>query len=496
MNAVYISTMHASWTAQWLYCKKERKMSMTVGTFGDHMLEIIAEGAKQDKMFLFLSERFELLLYEMNHPIAKAILGLTREFKMGYTVTFIDIDDTNKNRYDMVSYLASSKAIEIYRRLNGHDPDPNKGGLIWSFKRNVDAYMGSRLRSSVRIGRLVGKLFGNRFKPAGDLGNDIESFVNEYKAIISGGMDSIEEVRGEEIRKWYLYKNTVDNEGELSQSCMNYEGAQRFLDFYVDNPKVVSLLIMRDKQNKDKIRGRALVWKLSKPAGGTFMDRVYTSKEYEVDLFKRYARKQGWIYRKYESYTEEPDVVDSKTMKDSRARMMVSNVTAHMEQYFPYMDTMKFIDMDDLVMSSSFGLLDHHHLIYKLEGVNGNDYFVYDQETNRFERRIGFNAGYILDNIADFAVVFPNIFWGSINYETYLNHIVAILDEREQEKTEKHPSLEELIDRYKSRPAVEICEDVQGECINLTRDRAKSLISYIDPYKFARDVIATTSKLT
>ena len=65
--------------------------------------------------------------------------------------------------------------------------------------------------------------------------------------------------------------------------CLIRIRCQKYLDIYVMNPEVCRLLILKDEENEDKIRARALVWKLDDDS--FFMDRIYYTEQHEIDIF-------------------------------------------------------------------------------------------------------------------------------------------------------------------------------------------------------------------
>ena len=138
----------------------------------------------------------------------------------------------------------------------------------------------------MRIGRVINKLFGGKFKPS-----DIEVFVNEYKSehdMMTGNID-IELVEGDDITYWYDYKKYAPG-GTLGKSCMRDVGSRR-LQMYSDNPEVIKLAIYK---RHDKLEARALVWVTDK---GMFMDRRYYTKDHLDNAFQSYAKKKGWMYK-------------------------------------------------------------------------------------------------------------------------------------------------------------------------------------------------------
>jgi hypothetical protein len=152
----------------------------------------------------------------------------------------------------------------------------------------------SNRKGDVKLGRFINKFLsaiGNTFSAA-----TIERLVNMYQAEVllkKNALNYFKVVEGEDIRKWYLETNYSDRRGQLASSCMRYEKCQKYLDIYVQNPEVCSLLIMYSDASKTKICGRALIWK--NVDGEFVMDRVYTVNDYDIEVFRKYASSKEWI---------------------------------------------------------------------------------------------------------------------------------------------------------------------------------------------------------
>lgn len=189
-----------------------------------------------------------------------------------------------------------------------------------------------REKQEMRVGRFL-----SRFLPV-ELKNSImENIVNTYKSrykIIKNDF-YFEIVKGEDIRKWYLYKNYVEGGGELSNSCMRHKRCQKFLDIYTDN-SACQMLILKANKEDNKILGRALIWDTDK---GKFMDRIYTRYDSDKLLFIDYAKKKDWIIRT--EYPQEMDLMVVQLDKDPGP-----------SQINPFMDTFKFYYIDDKILSN------------------------------------------------------------------------------------------------------------------------------------------------
>jgi len=86
-----------------------------------------------------------------------------------------------------------------------------------------------------------------------------------------------------------------------------------------------------------------LIWTLSD--GSTFMDRIYTTKDSDQELFKEYARKEGWYYKyKQNSRSDEAIMKNDGTKRgDVRDGDIEVNLDYSEFDNYPYMDTLKFL---------------------------------------------------------------------------------------------------------------------------------------------------------
>lgn len=199
--------------------------------------------------------------------------------------------------------------------------------------------------SEISVGRFVRALLKKAKVEFKD--KDIEKFVTDYKTymrVLRNDFDRIDEVKGEDIKKWYLHTNYFgkSEQGSLGSSCMRYEHTQKYLDIYTDNPNQVSLIIMYSDEEKELICARALLWDNGKDK---LMDRVYTYDSSHESFFKEYAISKGYCYR--DPSTEY--LVDAKGDD-------LYDFTVELEKtefyYYPYMDTMINYNVNNGVLSS------------------------------------------------------------------------------------------------------------------------------------------------
>jgi len=222
-------------------------------------------------------------------------------------VDYLDVSDT----IDMISYLPKNKI----KMINGLDPYNNK------------------FRQEMKIGRFFRQhtlLDINQIElPV------IEKLVSIYKYVNDArlGKHQIEVVEGEDIRKWYYYKNNSKG-GTLGKSCMIGKKHQKLFDIYVENSKVCRMAIKRDDDNPEKIVGRALLWDTDK---GIYMDRIYTSDEHHRFSFLGFADLNNWM-----------------TMDNYADKLNVKLIDKDFGPEFvnPYMDTFKYYYHDDNYLSN------------------------------------------------------------------------------------------------------------------------------------------------
>lgn len=220
-----------------------------------------------------------------------------------YDCSFFDIDEKN----DSITYLPINKINE---------PDP------WT----------SKSRQSMRLGKFFKKL-NNKINDT-----DLEKLINSYKSKWDElkGIE-IKIVSGEDIRYWYHEKNYFKGGGKLNSSCMRYEESQKRFDIYCDHPDKINMAIIVDKKNK--LLGRALIWKLDKPSQKLYMDRIYTTNDYMDKFFVDYANKNNMLlYDEYQDDTFEMEM-----------DIHINNVyfDADEDYYYcgdllPYMDTFRY----------------------------------------------------------------------------------------------------------------------------------------------------------
>lgn len=342
---------------------------------------------------IIFSPKFNRLLYKMDHPIAKALLDVeNKDFP-----TRSNYFDIELSKNDTVTFIADNKAKEIIGDKElvsvtggalthnmeqngklfgelGYTPDGPKAykpaideigeviGKVTSkvtgntyawvkFENGQGVYNVNRLiqktkipevwlknRQEIKIGRAVGALL-KAANIESFLQKDIETFVNLYKAAIDKMNDvfsNFEVVNGNDIAKWYNYRNYFERKGTIGSSCMS-DVPENYLEIYYANPEQVSLVILRSTDRDDKIVGRALLWTLDN--GKKFMDRIYTIKDSDVDIFREFAKENGW-YSKYRNASTPSGEVHGPNGRETIELNVYLNEKNY--KYYPYLDTLKY----------------------------------------------------------------------------------------------------------------------------------------------------------
>lgn len=325
-----------------------------VNNYNEYIIESLLESVKKDEFYLIISNELFDILNSLDNDISKRIIEYSNKgggyYENKYKITFLDLTDkkdaSDNPIYDNISFMSSNKLIEIASKelgVNYKDVvelEENYDKIRRLITHNKQHYFSLSNRTDTSIGRIVRKLFNNEFTDI-----EIEDFVNKFKSERDISKD-FELIKGEDIIHWYNEKQYIEG-GVLGDSCMRYDSCSSYINFYAENSDKISLLILHDNNNPDKIRGRALVWNLDEPKNRIYMDRIFYISDYIMDLFKKYAKDQGWLYKKNQNNSSDGpfiDTVNDETLYDMK---LVVNDIKDIGKY-PYLDTIKYLKVDTL----------------------------------------------------------------------------------------------------------------------------------------------------
>lgn len=280
---------------------------------------------------LFLSPKLINVLKEFQSPLAKSLIA--NNGKLPSLHTFLDYDpntDRNKPKFTCIAagklaYLSAKEEIN----LNDTEFLKSDKNPLWNISARVE----------IGIGSLLGDLFGDFFTA-----NHIEEFTNEYKTSLSKKdvFGDFKMVEGEKIKTIYRNEGFKIHtmSGTLKKSCLIGKSSD-YLTLYTENKDKVCLLCLMDPDNPGMILGRAILWKnLRKPKDKWFMDRVYTVKDDYTNIFIKYAKFNGWLYKREQNFYTVDEFMDgNKLYKDVGISIVIK---PGKYRYYPYMDTLKF----------------------------------------------------------------------------------------------------------------------------------------------------------
>jgi hypothetical protein len=252
--------------------------------------------------------------------ISKRLLELESSKDKFFDFSYVDITKDA----DTITYLPTNR-VERFKS----EGKPNEE--FWTSKSRVNQ----------KIGRFIKQVLPSFSDKS------VVKFVDKFKTIIQedNNANNFELVDGDDIVFWYNHKNYEERKGTLGNSCMSEDECGPYLNIYKDNPNQCKLLILKNDTG-DKIKGRALVWRLKD--GRIFMDRVYTITDSDIMTFTNYAKKQGWLCKDKQNYGL-TDVIEKG--KPMNIDMEVHLEKAGFEEY-PYVDTLRYFYPKIKTMSS------------------------------------------------------------------------------------------------------------------------------------------------
>ena len=329
---------------------------------------------------LYYSPKFRDVLYKMRDEISKDILSIEGE-DIKDDLTFIDVDDDG-----MVTFSTMNNSIGKIRTIvKDSEMDSTwkreSGDTIYDLdSRGSGPNVYNSGRNQLRIGKLVKKLFGNRYNDS-----EIEKFVNNFKSQITKSQ-RFEIWEGKKIAKAYdesAYKFRV---GSLGQSCMNNKFD--WLSIYYNNPDTCKVLVLLEG---NEIVARAILWKidqsweinnrhdrvrLKKLNIGWFLDRVYSTDDYMVLKMIKWCEKNGYATRYYNN-SYDRDILNFNGHKICCELQVKANPP--IGESFPYMDTFCRYDIYKKMLFNDAGHIDGNkkpgHILLSLMGQYSSKFY-------------------------------------------------------------------------------------------------------------------------
>lgn len=233
-----------------------------------------------------------------------------------------------EGKIDTLSYLPIKKYSVI---KDDHAKDPFGTGVG---------------RQPIKVGRFIRKFLSDEaFKEFGIKDSDVEKFVNSYKSYFNYDPEKLKIVEGEDVKKYYLEDNYFKPDGHrygtLWNSCMRQSERNKFMNLYVLND-IKMLVLFSDN---GEVRARALLWEDVKEFDSDktykFMDRIYTVYDHDVNIFKNWAKENGYL-TKWEQNAKSELYVNVDGNPERKHLYII--LDKHNVSYYPYLDTFKYYD--------------------------------------------------------------------------------------------------------------------------------------------------------
>lgn len=247
---------------------------------------------------------------------------------------------------------------------------PIKKYLSIKEDQSKDPFGDSVGRQTIRIGRFIRKFISKQgFDEFGIKDSDVEKFVNHYKSYFNYDPTMLKIVEGEDVKKYYLEDNYLRPDGNrygtLWKSCMRQADRNKFMNLYVFNGVKMLVLFSDD----GKVRARALLWEGIKEFNTDrewkFMDRIYTIYDHDVNIFKKWAKENGYLTKWEQSAKSEIFVdIDDKPV----TKQLYINLEKHNLSWYPYLDTFKYYNIFEGRFSNS-QILNYQYTLVQSSGL-------------------------------------------------------------------------------------------------------------------------------
>lgn len=265
---------------------------------------------------IFISDELKNILQEIESESLVAHLLLkkrhAKEDIVEDNVNYISISTQDRGR---ISYLTQDRMESM----------------------SEDEYWNSSRRYHVKPGSFISKVF-NGIPP-----KEVEKFSNLFRSESNKPYFRFKVVSGRAIKDIYHYQSVASESGSLGVSCMKHEHCQKYFDVYTQNSDKVSMLVMLDED--DLVIGRALLWDFDTHK---LMDRIYTINDERYSVyFKKWCVKNEYLHKSEQNWY---NTMSFEKFGQDRVQLKLElKLDNRHFEYYPYMDTFKFIDDDGVL---------------------------------------------------------------------------------------------------------------------------------------------------
>lgn len=286
---------------------------------------------------------------DSNYKIANHLLSnLSTEICQINEIGIITINNNQKN--STVLTFNKSKALKSIKKIEKNTAESITNILVANLEEN-------------RLGKVIKKMCGYLFSD-----DKIGIFLNAFNAkVLDTSFITIKVVKGKDIAFWYNGETyTKEKEGELQKSCMRQLTYEQQWNFYANLPSCEMIIVTVN----NKLHARALWWTLN--TGEKYLDRIYFTNQFEKDILKQWAIKEGMKYcyddMKKLKYT---DTFNSLLVKCD-LDLLIKNSP---DVCFPYFDSVKAVTCDLKILiiePSDVGEIIRPKICYELQSYDVN----------------------------------------------------------------------------------------------------------------------------
>jgi hypothetical protein len=294
---------------------------------------------------IFISDDLRNILTEIESQSMVASLLLKRRHSNEDLVEdFVNHISVSREDKGKISYLTRDRAAAI---------DESE---VWTSSRRFQA----------KPGGFISKVFKDI--PA----KEVELFSTLFRNVSNRIKVNLQVIKGERIRDFYYYESYASDNGSLGASCMRYDNCQKYMNVYVDNTDVVSMLVMLN--DNGSLIGRALLWDCD---GYKIMDRIYTTNDEKYAFyFKEWATKNNYLFKSNQNWF---DTLTFEKIGDKKQELRIDIKLPNSDyRYYPYMDTFKFYNAETGVISNYQPKGDFYTICTPDGSKYGSDYLAFD----------------------------------------------------------------------------------------------------------------------
>jgi hypothetical protein len=198
----------------------------------------------------------------------------------------------------------------------------------------------------IKPGRFLNKFWGGKWND-----RDIEIFSNICASKQKIG-EVLEVVEGNKIPFYYSEYNYSIQEGKVGtlwKSCMRQEEKQKYFKIYTNNSKNCKLLTLTFD---GYVQARAILWYgVIDEKGDTYnlMDRIYSIKDSQVQLFKNWAFDNNFFCKIEQSHKDGRFINSEGVILEKK--LFLPFAWENYDRY-PYFDTFRFLDEGKNLLSN------------------------------------------------------------------------------------------------------------------------------------------------